>query len=255
MITAADRQGLIMERLREKGHVTVLELSAEFEVSSVTIRKDLQALEAESLLYRTHGGAHLRNPHVTDRPLSEKASIRAKEKERIGKAAAAYVGLSDSIILGSGTTTASVARYLPSPAAGMKVVTSAMNCAVEAASHSGIETMMLGGIVRLTSTSVAGPHAESFLAQTTCDTLFLGVDGFDVMFGLTTSNALEASLNQAMMRSARRVVVVCDASKFGRRGFSRICGASEIDLVITDAGVPVTAIEALHEMGVAVEIA
>jgi DeoR family transcriptional regulator, aga operon transcriptional repressor len=255
MINAADRQGMIMERLRERGQVSVLDLSEEFDVSSVTIRKDLQALEAQSLLYRTHGGAHLRNPYVTDRPLSEKAALRAKEKERIGKAAAMYIGPNDSIILGSGTTAASVARHLPSPAVGLKVVTSAMNCAVESASHAGIETIMLGGIVRLTSTSVVGPHAESFLGQTTCDTLFLGVDGFDIAFGLTTSNAMEASLNQAMIRASRQVIVVADSSKFGRRGFSRICGTTEIDRVITDSGVPEASVGALEELGVAVEIA
>lgn len=254
MATAPDRQERITRLLRERGHVSVADLSDLFDVSEVTIRKDLQALEQKSLLYRTHGGAHLRNPHVSDRPLSEKAAIRAEEKDRIGRAAAAHIRATDSIILASGTTTGAVARHLPASIRSLTVVTSAMNVAIEMAGLPGVETLMLGGIVRPTSNSVVGPQAEAILETLTCDKLFLGVDALDLSFGLSTTNPLEASLNRAMMRAAGRVIVLADSSKFGRRSFSRICSPAEVDCVITDGGVSSDTVEALREVGVTVEV-
>lgn len=254
MVSAPDRQSRILSLLREQSHVGVTELSERLDVSAVTVRKDLRALEERGLLYRSHGGAHLRNPFVTDRPVSEKAALRAEEKDRIGRAAAAHVRAQDSIILASGTTTTAVARHLPATAQGLTVVTSAMNVAMELAQHVGIETLVLGGMVRPTSASVVGPYAEAVLADTTCDKLFLGVDGLDLDFGLTTTNALEASLNRAMIRAAQRVIVVADATKVGRRGLSRICGFEDVDRLITDASLGSEVQSALEELGVAVEL-
>lgn len=253
-LTASERQDRILSLLREQGHASVTDLSDRLEVSAVTIRKDLRTLETQGLLYRTHGGAYLRNPYVTDRPVSEKASIRAAEKDRIGRAAAAHAPPQGSIVIASGTTTAAVARHLPATARGLTVVTSAMNVALELARHAGIETLLLGGMVRASSASVVGPQAEAVLRDTTCDTLFLGVDGFDLAYGLTTTSALEASLNRAMIAASQRVIVVADASKFGRRGFSRICGTDVVDRVITDDAIDPAVVAALEEEGVEVEV-
>jgi DeoR family transcriptional regulator of aga operon len=117
-----------------------------------------------------------------------------------------------------------------------------------------VEILMLGGIVRKSSTSVVGPHAEQMLEDHACSKLFLGVDGFDLDYGLTTTNALEATLNQAMMRAAQRTVVVVDSSKFGRRGFRRICNADAVDTVITDTGVSDETVHTLEQRGVVVEV-
>lgn len=252
MRTATRRQDLILQKLRAHGHVAVGDLSGELDVSEVTIRKDLRALEERSLLYRTHGGAHLRNPFAPDRPVSEKATQHVEEKRRIGEAAAAHVRPGDALILASGTTMVEVARHL-APKAGLTVVTSAANVVLELTPLPDAEVILLGGVVRASSASVVGAYAEAMLGDVTCDTLFLGVDGFDLEHGFTTSNAQEALLNRAMLRAAHRTIVVTDASKVGRRGFHRICGVGDVDRVITDAGLDDAVAEALSERGVAVE--
>jgi DeoR family transcriptional regulator of aga operon len=253
MQSVPERHGLILKRLREQGHVSVSDLSDLLDVSEVTIRKDLKALELRHLLLRTHGGATVSNPYVLDRSVEEKTGDHASEKDRIGRAAAALVEPHDSIILASGTTLMYVARHLRD-VPGLTVVTSGMNVAAVLSGLPHVEIIMLGGIVRKSSASVVGPHAEQMLEDHACSKLFLGVDGFDLDYGLTTTNALEATLNQAMMRASQRTIVVADSSKFGRRGFRRICHPSEVDAVITDSGVDGGTVGTLEQRGVAIDV-
>lgn len=251
MQSPAERHSHILKQLQGNGFVTVSTLSAELNVSEVTIRRDLRQLEERNLLYRTHGGATPSNPFVYDRPVSEKAKQHAEEKRRIGAAAAALVQPLDSIILASGTTISQVARHLQGTP-NLTIVTSALNVALDLVHLPSVEIFVLGGMLRLTSTSVAGPNAEEMMRKCTCHTLFLGVDGFDVEHGLTTSSAMEASLNKSMIAAAHQTVVVTDSSKFGLRGFSHICGLNDVDTVITDAGVPDGVVRALEEHDITV---
>ena len=253
MQSPAERHNHILERLKDQGYVTVSDLSDQLEVSEVTIRRDLRLLEDRNLLYRTHGGANPTNHRVYDRPVQEKAKQHSEEKQRIGQAAATLVEDNDFLILASGTTVHAVSRHLRHRR-NLTIVTSAMNVAMELLSLPEVEIIMLGGVVRHTSTSVVGPHAEAVMAEHACRKLFLGVDGFDVEHGLTTTNPYEAHLNQMMIRAAQQVIVVTDSSKFGLRGFSRICGVDKIDTLITDSGAPEAMILQIEESGVAVSV-
>ncbi len=252
----AERHNQILQALKERGFVTVAGLSDVLDVSDVTVRRDLSYLEEKNLLRRTHGGATTRNHIVRDRPVSEKASQHAEEKRKIGAAAAALVEDYDRIILASGTTVREVACHLAPPTnrTSLTVITNAMNVALELTGAPGIEVHMLGGLVRNTSTSVAGPVAEKVLRQFTCRKLFLGVDGIDLQYGLTTSNALEAHLNMCMIEAAEQVIVVADASKFGLRSFGRICEVKQVQRVITDDRIAPDTVEQLEEMGIAVTV-
>lgn len=250
----AERQSLILKQLTDQGFVTVSDLAEELSVSDVTIRRDLRHLEERNLLFRTHGGATPSDPLVYDRPVSEKAKQHAEEKRQVGAAAAALVEPNDSIILASGTTLIHVARHLRG-VPNLTVVTSALNVAMELQHVSGVEVFVLGGMLRLTSTSVAGPAAEAMMRRFACRKLFLGVDGFDLTYGLSTSNALEASLNGVMIEAAQETIVVTDSSKFGLRGFSHICGLDDVDRVITDRQAPPHVVRALEERGIAVTLA
>lgn len=254
MQSPAERHNHILENLTDQGYVTVSGLSEELDVSEVTIRRDLRLLEERNLLYRTHGGANPTNHLVYDRPVQEKAKQYADQKRRIGQAAAALVEDNDFLIFASGTTVHAVSRHLRNRR-NLTVVTSAMNVAMELLPLPEVEIIMLGGVVRHTSTSVIGPHAEAVMAQHACRKLFLGVDGFDVDHGLTTTNAYEAHLNQVMIEAAQRVIVVTDSSKFGLRGFSRICGIDDVHQLITDTDAPPAAVQRIEEMGVAVTTA
>jgi len=252
-MNSVERHQAIIEQLQHKGSVNVMELCKQLNVSSVTVRKDLKLLEDRQLLFRTHGGATLINPYTIDRTVSEKEKIQTQEKVAIAKEASSMISDNDSIIIASGTTVQAMAREIQ-PAGNLTVVTSALNVAVQLIKHPNVEILQLGGILRKSSTSVAGLYAEQILSDFFCSKLFLGVDGIDLEFGLTTTNAQEAHLNRKMMEVSQKVIVLADSTKFGRRGFGRICGIDEVDYIVTDKGVSPHTVTALEKLGVKVTV-
>lgn len=217
----SERQQYIIEVLRRHSSVSVTELSKTMQVSEVTIRKDLTQMEQLKLLYRTHGKAVLLNPFIADRHINEKERNNAAEKLAISRHAASMISAGESIMIASGTTMHFLAREIK-PLDRLTVVTSAVPVTtILLKEPAASEVILLGGAVRPSSLSVVGPYAEQMLENFLCSKLFLGVDGIDFEFGLTTTNLMEASLNRAMMRAAQQTIVLADSSKFGRRGFSR----------------------------------
>lgn len=248
-----ERRREILELLRSDGRVLVRDLSRRFRTSLITIRKDLESLHHRGLLERTHGGAlPLRAGALQDQPLQQKEKLHRKEKLRIAAAAARMIRPGQVIILDSGTTTTAIAhicRHLR----GLTIITNATNIAVELA-DSHVEVILTGGSLRKPSYSLVGPLAEDAFRKFSADLLFLAVDGFDVSYGLTTPNQLEARVNRAMSEAARRTVVVCDSSKFGRRSLSLIVPVSAVHEVITDRGIPRPDLKALRESAVEVKL-
>jgi DeoR family transcriptional regulator of aga operon len=249
MLSIAKRHQAILDKLQQEGYVNVLDLCRGLDVSAVTIRKDLKLLEDKGLLFRSHGGASLHNPYINERPVNEKEHIRADEKTRIGIAAAATITQDDAILIASGTTVAALARNIR-PVGQLTAITASLTVALELNRHPEIEVMQLGGTLRKSSSSVAGPLGEAMLENFSCSKLFLGIDGIDLEFGLTTTNMLEAGLNQKMMKACQKTIVLADSSKFGRRGFGKICALEEIDRIITDKDAPPHFIKALEEKGI-----
>ena len=158
------------------------------------------------------------------------------EKRAIGAKAASLIAQDDSIIIASGTTMAFLAREIK-PVGHLTVITAAVPVTSILSQDANIDVIQLGGITRSSSVSVVGPFAEQMLRHFNCSKLFVGVDGIDLEFGLTTTNMLEATLNGAMMNAAQKVIVLADSSKFGRRGFSKICDLEAVDRIITDSGI------------------
>jgi DeoR family transcriptional regulator, aga operon transcriptional repressor len=241
-----ERRREILELLRNDGRVLVRDLSKRFRTSLITIRKDLESLHHHGLLERTHGGAlPIPTGALQDPTLREKEHLHRREKMRIAAAALRMVRPGQVIILDSGTTTTAIARgcrHLRS----LTVVTNATNIAAELA-DSTVEVILTGGSLRKKSYSLVGPLAEESLRKLSADLLFLAVDGFDVHYGLTTPNQLEARVNRAMSESARRTIVVCDSSKFGRRSLSLIMDVSSVHETITDRGIAKADLKALRE--------
>ena len=248
LLSLPERHSRILALLQQNGSISVTQLSELFKVSEVTIRKDLSYLEQQKKLYRTHGSAILISPYISDRHVNEKEKKNVAEKRAIGAAAAALVSQDDSIIIASGTTMAFLAREIK-PAGHLTVITAAVPVTQILSQHADV-----GGITRSSSVSVVGPFAESMLRNFNCSKLFVGVDGIDTDFGLTTTNMLEASLNGAMINAAQKVVVLADSSKFGRRGFSKICDLEAVDRIITDSGVQPLYLERLRERGIEVTV-
>ncbi|MBA2499510.1 MAG: DeoR/GlpR transcriptional regulator [Chitinophagaceae bacterium] len=247
------RHKFILERLKVEGGVKVVDLCKKLNVSSVTIRKDLKLLEDKKLIFRTHGGGTLSNPYTVDKHVNEKEKIQANEKSRIGKIAASLVQPNDCIIIASGTTVLSLAKILK-PKGTLTVITAALNVAFELSTNPDIEVIMLGGVLRKNSTSVTGHYAEKILDDFSSSKLFLGVDGIDIEFGLSTTNVLEAQLNRKMIETAQKTIVLADSTKFGKRGFGKICGLEDIEQVITDNGISQHSKEKLISMGIEVTI-
>jgi DeoR family transcriptional regulator, aga operon transcriptional repressor len=247
------RHQYILDQLQKEGEVKVADLCEALDVSSVTIRKDLKFLEEKNLLFRTHGSATLKDPYVNDRSVAEKKLLKVNEKESIALKAAELVSNDEAVIIGSGTTMASLA-YALRKKNRLTVLTAAMNVTLALIDHPEIELVQLGGIVRKSSSSVVGNYAEEMVRNFACSKLFLGVDGITLDFGLTTSNMMEAHLNREMMRVAQKTIVLADSSKFGKRGFGKICGIEDIDHIITDQDIPETTLRALETLGIEVSL-
>lgn len=248
-----ERRRKILGLVQHEGRVLVSDLARRFSTSLITIRKDLEHLQREGHIQRAHGGAlPLDSAALRDPTLHEKERLHRKEKLRIAPAAAKLVRAGQVIIVDSGTTTSAVARSLRH-VRNLTVITNAVNIAADLAG-TGVEVMLTGGVLRKNSFSLVGPLAEESLQQITADLLFLAVDGFDLAYGLTTPNLLEAKVNRMMVESAKRTVVVCDSSKFGRRSLSRIAPTSAVHHVITDSGISSKDLRKLREAQIKVVV-
>jgi DeoR family transcriptional regulator of aga operon len=248
-----ERRRAIIEIVNREGRVLVTELSKQFRTSQVTIRKDLEVLHEQGHLHRSHGGAlPAREGALEDPTLREKEQIHRKEKLLIATAAAQSVKEGQVVVLDSGTTTTAIARALRS-FHNLTIVTNAVNIAAEL-SGTTLDVILTGGTLRKNSFSLVGPIAEDTLRHLNADLLFLGVDGFDVHYGLSTPNLLESKVNRVMVEVAKRRVAVCDSSKFGRRSLSLIAPTSALHEVITDRGISKSDLSVLNKSGIEVTL-
>ncbi|HEX7341344.1 MAG TPA: transcriptional repressor AgaR [Rhodanobacteraceae bacterium] len=248
-----ERRRHIIDLVEKNGRATVEGLSQHFGISAVTIRGDLEALDRAGAITRSHGGAlPIVVAHI-DTPLTIKESRRLAEKRRIGAAAAKLISDGETIILDSGSTTVEIARCIRQRQwQSLTVITNALNIALELNGLTNVRIMMLGGMLRPTSYSLAGPDAEQALGKLSADRLFLGVDGLDPLVGVTTPDPQEAMLNALMVRVSRETVAVLDSSKLGQRSLSVIAPVESLQVVITDTNAPAATIDNLRERGVQV---
>jgi DeoR family transcriptional regulator of aga operon len=252
-MTIAERHKFILDELGKNGFVSVADLSKELDVTMVTIRKDLKILEDKGLLFRSHGSATSVSPYVNDRSVNEKKLVRVEEKTKIALAAIELIDEEDAIIIGSGTTVVAFAQAVPKNKK-LTVLTAALNVTLALIDAPEVEIVQLGGVVRKSSSSVVGHYAEEMLRQFACSKLFLSADGISLDYGLTTSHMMEAHLNVQMMKGVQKTIVLADSSKFGKKSFGKICDLEDIDMVITDAGIPELYRERLEEMGIEVRM-
>lgn len=249
MKSIAERHKYIIDTLERDGYIRVADLSHELEVTTATIRKDLSLLESKGLLYRTHGSARPANPSITDREVGEKEKLHKDEKMRIAAYAANLIEKDDSIIIACGSTCYFMAEKVH-PKGTLTVVTASLKAALELNAKQDVNVIQIGGMVRKNSYSTNGENAEEIFSRINCTKLFLGVDGIDVEYGITTSNLREAVLNRRMMEASTRTIVITDSSKFGKRGFGKIGNLDMVDMIITDSKLPKSTAKALEEMGI-----
>lgn len=249
-LLAEERRRKILDLLEKDGRVTVNGLVQRFNVSSVTMRADLDILAENGALVRSHGGAVRRLDPVQDYSVAFKETIHHAEKVRIGHAAARLVKSNQTVILDSGTTTLQVARHIKrQELRGLTGITNALNIANELADAPNLSLIMIGGILRQVSNSFVGPQAERMLAALHADHLFLAVDGLDLEIGPTTPDILEAQLNRLMIAVSNEVTIVADSSKIGRRSLSTIGELSTIHRLVTDDRIAPEMAQAIRAKG------
>jgi len=249
------RRDRILALLRQNGQVRVADLAKTLGVSQVTVRADLEALEREGRLRRLRGGAVLWETRRFELPLEVTRTLHAKEKEAIGKRAAALVRDGDVVILDVGSTTTEMAKALSPGLKDVVVITSALNIALLLEGHPGISVIVTGGRLRPLQHSLVNPFGTLLLEELNADKAFLGCNGVHPERGFTNTNLEEAEIKKAMVRAAREVYFLADHSKLLQVATAKIAPLSAAKALITDRKAGKEVLEALEKAGLAVEVA
>lgn len=249
-----DRLGQILRRLSEHGSVGVGDLADELRVSQASVRRDLQMLEQQKLLTRTHGGA-VASGVLYELPMRYRGGQNYEAKRAIASYLCELLPEDvSSVGLTGGTTTTEVARALAERRRSLRVVTNALNIASELAVRANIDLVVCGGSARPESYELVGPLAEQALANLNLDVAVLGVDGISPTAGLTTHHEVEASTDRTLVRTAERIIVAADASKIGRRAFAKIIDVAAVSDIVTDASAKPADVAALQALGPTVHV-
>jgi DeoR/GlpR family transcriptional regulator of sugar metabolism len=243
-----DRRARLIELLRAGGQASVAELAASLGVTASTIRRDLGRLSREGRLVRTHGGAALAGAR-TGGP----SDPQAEAKLAIARAAAGLVADNTTIAIGSGTTALAFAQELADRR--LTVITNALDVANALVDREGIELIILGGVVRPRMHSMLGHLAELASAELRADMLFMGIGAISVEQGLMNDSVPEILTDRALRRMSRSVVVLADASKFEQVAPGFVMGLEEVDVLVTDDGLPAGTVAAVGDRGVRVIVA
>lgn len=247
-MNASRRRREVVTALARDGEVAVADLARRFTVSEMTIRRDLEALEADGTARRIRGGAISAVSRAHEPPLALRTTEALPAKRAIGQAAAALIADGETAVIDVGTTTLELARALKGRR-GITVVTPSLLVAAELGNEPDMRVLVTGGWLRPGEMSLVGAGAEEFFADVNCDVAFIGVAGIDAAKGLTEYNLEDTKVKRAAMASARRSVILADSSKIGRVTFATIAPLSSVDVLVTDvqAGAPLA--RALTDQG------
>jgi DeoR family fructose operon transcriptional repressor len=253
---AEERQQAIARLVNQRGRMSVNQLAREYDVTTETVRRDLSTLERMGLVRRVHGGVvPPASLSLIEAGLRERDQVNPERKERIARAALEQLPSSGgTILLDAGTTTSRFAGLLP-PDHELTVVTHGVPIAARLAGQRQIDLRLLPGRVRRTTQAAVGADTITALSQLRVDVAFLGTNGVTAEHGLTTPDPDEAAVKRALIASARRVVALADASKFGVETAVRFAAAGEIDVLVTDSDVSSADRRALTKAGVEVVVA
>lgn len=250
----AQRREWIQEYLSFHKIVSSADLCEMLAVSEATVRRDLEYLENEGVLERTHGGAILSQRIQLEPAYNQRALQNPEEKRQIGAAAAGMVRNGDIIFINSGTTSSQLIHHIRG-AAGITVITNNLSAALEN-NHQEIELLLLGGTFQPQSNSVAGRFAIENLGRVYADKVFIGVDGISPKYGCTVPSNAEAEVIRVMIERTRGpIVVVCDHTKWGVVSNFQVASMDQVDMLVTDNGLGEVAREEMAERGVKVLIA
>ncbi|WP_041781869.1 DeoR/GlpR family DNA-binding transcription regulator [Mycolicibacterium chubuense] len=246
------RRDRIEQRVRSAREVGYAELAAEFDVSEMTIRRDVEALEAAGVVRRVVGGAIPVQGKDTEPSFATRMADAAQEKIHIADVVADLIGVNETLILDSGSTALAVANSLRGRGLGLTVVTPSVLVALALVDEPDTTVVLTGGELRAGELSLIGPSAEDTLANYNCDTYVMGVAGIDGDRGISDYHQAESRVKRAASRRADRVIVAADKSKLGRVTFVSIAALSQIQVIVSDGPVSHPALVAARGAGVEV---
>jgi DeoR/GlpR family transcriptional regulator of sugar metabolism len=254
MLSRHQRQARILELLGCNGYTSVVDLSQLFQVSEMTIRRDLSDLHELRLIFRHHGGASLAPERGdTEWPLQLREREHLVEKEKIGRAAARYVQDGEVLILDAGTTTLQVARNLTQNR--LTVVSNFLPILCELSNRPNISLIATGGTLYADNQCFVGPFAVDTIRKVNANVAIMATSCLSLKKGLTNRNIGEAEVKRAMIESAERVVLVMDSSKMHFNTLSTVGPLEIVDVLVTDAGLSAEDKVAIEARGVEIVIA
>ena len=254
-LRATVRHQIILDTLRDAGQASVGDLAERLGVSSVTVREDLKYLDGKGSLMRTRGGALAVQGRRREMPLELTSQTNAREKQLIGRAAAAQIKSGRTIIIDVGSTTTELAKALPMDLVDVVVITNALNIAMLLENRPGISVVVTGGTLRPLQHSLVAPLGTVLLEKLNADMAFIGCNGVDTVRGFTNTNLAEAEIKQAMIASARQSVFLADHSKLGQVASAFVADLSRADRLITDSKADPRILADFRSSGLTVDIA
>lgn len=249
-----ERQKLILEAVKDNRQATVSELSRRFDVSQVTIRRDLRDLAAQGALRRAHGGAIIAVSAPPEPPVIQRMSWAEHCKACIGRAAAALVSDGDSVFIGSGSTAAYVARHLVGRR-DLTVVTNALTIATELAQADGVTVVVTGGLMRPSELSLVGHITELALREVRVDKVILGMRAISLDAGMTNDFLPEVMTDRAIIEMAPELIVVADHTKFNKTASAYVAPVERVTTLVTNSETDPQILARLRELGIKVIVA
>jgi DeoR/GlpR family transcriptional regulator of sugar metabolism len=248
------RKKYILNLIDKDGGVTTVDLADKLGVSLSTIRRDLNSLEKNGLILKTHGGAVPRSFSTSyEPPYHLKSHLQKREKELIGKLASSFIKKEDTVIFDSGTTIFQVAHY--SREKQFSAIALDLPVAMELANNPSIDLIILGGKVRAGIYAIIGTFAEEILRKLYVDSFFMGADAIHLQKGVTNATLAEVPLKQLAIQMAKEVILVTDSSKFDKISLAHVCELQKVDKIITDENLSPDIFRQLKEMEIEVIIA
>lgn len=228
------RQQKIIAMLQQNGHVTVEELSKILFFSPSTIRRELEILQQYELIHRTHGGATLRNSWSEGVPALIRESQESNAKLKIAETAAQYIKDGDHVFIDSSSTALLIADFIKERS-DLTVFTNGLQLTNILLHYPKIKTICTGGQLITTSYSFVGSHTQHFLEYYFADKLFFSSNSFSLSYGITDNSEKETELKRQMVLHSKQAFYLADASKIGYSSTYKVCNASDIYMLITNA--------------------
>ena len=252
-MNAIERKRYILNELQRNGSVVITDLAERIQVSSMTIRRDLNAMAEDGMVTLEHGGAVLNNGSLFECNMSFKSEINATEKQRIAAKCMEYINEGDSIFLDAGTTPNEVAVLLRGKR-NISVLTHSLMVANTTANMRNIKLIMCPGEFRENSMAFLGPLTDDFIQHFQIDTLFLSLEGIDLNDGLSVVDVQDGH-TKVLVEKAKRVICIADHSKFNKSFFYKIAPVADVDLVVTDTGLDAATQELFRQNNVPLVLA